>query len=114
MNSNLPLEWEDKVNNPELLAFLEQYGNTEYLSALEINQLRDGINELHQIVVKSFFPKLQFTANGTDSSFDLGTIATVKAVFWNGAILNDADWSQVDNNLTLTFTPSNGEIIKPI
>ena len=46
MSANLPLIWEDKENNAELLAFLQQYGSKEYLSAEEINQLRDGLNEL--------------------------------------------------------------------
>jgi hypothetical protein len=62
----------------------------------------------------STLPKLQFTANGTATTFDLVTIAKAKAVFWNGALLDDADWSQLNNLLTLTFTPANGEIIKPI
>lgn len=59
-------------------------------------------------------PKLQFIANGTDASFNLGTTALVKAIFWNGALLDDADWSQATNILSLTFTPANGDIIKPI
>lgn len=41
------LTWEDKINNPELLAFLEQYGETEYLTAVEINLVRDAINFLN-------------------------------------------------------------------
>ena len=41
------ITWEDKVNNPELLAFLEQYGETEYLTAVEINLVRDAINFLN-------------------------------------------------------------------
>jgi hypothetical protein len=57
---------------------------------------------------------MQFVANGIDATFDLGTVISAKAVFWNGALLDDADWSQVDNILTLTFIPSNGEPIKPI
>ena len=114
MSDNLPLEWQDKENNAELLAFLQQYGNKEYLTAEEINQLRDAINELYEIVEKSLLPKIQFTANGTDSSYNLNTLAQVKVVFWNGALLNDADWSQTTNILTLTFTPASGEIIKPI
>lgn len=44
--ANLPIEWEDKINSPELIAFLKQFGEKHYLSAEEINQLRDGINEL--------------------------------------------------------------------
>lgn len=53
MSNNLPIEWEDKVNNAELLAFLEQYGSKEYLAAVEINQLRDGLNELYYKVFGS-------------------------------------------------------------
>lgn len=44
--SLLPILWEDKVNNPSLLAYFQQFGVTEYFSAQEINQLRDAINEL--------------------------------------------------------------------
>jgi hypothetical protein len=42
------ITWEDKVNNPELVAFLEQYGETEYLTAVEINLVRDTINWLNE------------------------------------------------------------------
>jgi hypothetical protein len=45
MSDNL-LNGKTKENNPELLAFLQQYGTKEYLTAEEINQLRDGLNEL--------------------------------------------------------------------
>jgi hypothetical protein len=34
------------VNNAELLAFLA--GQEEYLTAAEINQLRNGVNELYE------------------------------------------------------------------
>ena len=53
MSDNLPILWEDKVNNPELLAFLEQYGSAEYLAAAEINQMRDAVNELFYKVRQS-------------------------------------------------------------
>ena len=53
MSDNLPILWEDKVNNPELLAFLEQYGSAEYLTAEEINQLRDAVNELFYKVLQA-------------------------------------------------------------
>jgi hypothetical protein len=46
--SNLPIQFQDKVNSPELLAYLQQFGEKSYLSAEEINQIRDGINELAQ------------------------------------------------------------------
>lgn len=60
------------------------------------------------------FPKIQFAADGTQTTFDLTSTALVSAVFWNGALLDDANFSQTDNILTLTFTPAVGEIIKPI
>ena len=53
MSDNLPILWENKVNNPELLAFLEQYGSAEYLTAEEINQMRDAVNELFYKVTQS-------------------------------------------------------------
>lgn len=42
------LDWGDKVNDPELVAFLQQYGTENYLSAEEINELRDFVNALSQ------------------------------------------------------------------
>ena len=53
MSDNLPILWENKVNNPELLAFLEQYGSAEYLTAEEINQIRDAVNELFYKVLQA-------------------------------------------------------------
>lgn len=59
-------------------------------------------------------PKITFTADGVQDTFDIGVLANVTAIFWNGALLNDNDWSQSGTILTLTFTPSLGELIKPI
>jgi hypothetical protein len=58
------------------------------------------------------FPKQQFTANGIQNSFTLSGTESANAVFWNGALLDDADWSQSGSTLTLTFTPDSGAIIK--
>lgn len=66
MSQNLPIVWEDKVNNPELVAFLQQYGSTEYLAAAEINQLRDAINEL-------------FEANTSDSLFTSDIVVSLSS-----------------------------------
>lgn len=41
-----PIDWADKVNSPELLAFLEQFGDEHYLSAEEINELKNKLNFL--------------------------------------------------------------------
>ena len=59
-------------------------------------------------------PKIQFTADGVQDTFSIGVTATIKAVFWNGALLNDADWSQTGATFTLTFIPTAGDLIKPI
>ena len=59
-------------------------------------------------------PKIQFTADGIQDTFAIGIAAVIKAVFWNGALLNDNDWTQSGTNFTLTFIPSLGELIKPI
>jgi len=58
------------------------------------------------------FPKQQFTANGIQNSFTLSGTESANAVFWNGALLNDVDWTQSGSTLTLTFTPDSGAIIK--
>jgi len=65
-------------------------------------------------IAVSSFPKRQFTADGIQTTFDLTTTALANMVFWNGAPLDDADWSQASNILTLTFAPDAGAIIKPI
>lgn len=62
----------------------------------------------------AIFPKIQFVADGISSEFDLQTTVRAKAIFWNGALLNDNDFSQLDNIIILTFIPTSGDIIKPI
>ena len=59
-------------------------------------------------------PKIQFVADGIQDTFDIGVLAIIKAVFWNGALLDDNDWTQSGTSFTLTFTPLSGELIKPI
>lgn len=46
MSENLPIIWDDKINSPELLAYFQQFGKNTYVSAEELNQIRDAINEL--------------------------------------------------------------------
>lgn len=59
-------------------------------------------------------PKITFTADGVQDTFNIGVLANITAVFWNGALLNDNDWTQSGTTFTLTFTPALGELIKPI
>lgn len=51
--SVLPIAWDNKVDSSELLAFLQQYGSIHYLSAAEINLVRDAINELFSLIGNS-------------------------------------------------------------
>jgi len=44
---NLPIQFQNKINSPELLAFLQQFGEESYVDAELINKFRDGINELY-------------------------------------------------------------------
>jgi hypothetical protein len=60
------------------------------------------------------FPKTQFIANGITATYDIGVLSNITAVFWNGALLNDSDWSQIGSEFTLSFIPELNEIIKPI
>lgn len=48
--SVFPITWADKQDSPELLAYLAQYGSEFYVSATEINKIRDGLNELYNSV----------------------------------------------------------------
>ncbi|MDR6844494.1 hypothetical protein [Flavobacterium granuli] len=63
MSSNLPVNWLDKVNSPELLAFLQQYGEETYLSAEEINQIRDALNELFDNTPSNYSQIVYVNAN---------------------------------------------------
>jgi len=101
----------DPEDVPNVIIIVDEHSAEAALNAAA--EARAILEELRGLDI-STIPKLQFTANGTATTFDLVTIAKAKAVFWNGALLDDADWSQLNNILTLTFTPANGEIIKPI
>jgi len=90
----------------------------DYLYIVDISDLTESGEGTSKKIQKSNLstglPKTQFTADGIISSFNLGTTTLARAVFWNGVILNDVDWSQTTNIITLTFTPASGDIIKPI
>jgi hypothetical protein len=46
MSANLPLTWADKKNSPLLADFIAKYGAQFCMTAEEINQLRDAVNEM--------------------------------------------------------------------
>lgn len=45
--SNFPIQFTNKVNSPELLAIMQQFGEHTYVDAELINKFRDALNELH-------------------------------------------------------------------
>lgn len=59
-------------------------------------------------------PKIQFIADGSTDTFDIGVNAQITAVAISGVIWNDDDWSQTGSSFTFTFTPDLNAIIKPI
>jgi hypothetical protein len=59
-------------------------------------------------------PKLYFVADGVANSFDIGVNSEIKAVFEEGALLDDNDWAQAGSVFTLTYIPDTGKRIKPI
>lgn len=87
------IQFEDKVNNPELLAFLQQYGDNEYLTAAQINQIRDAINLLQAEKLK-YKPAV----NGSVLFTDGDTLAEDNTSFF---------WDKVNKRLGLgTSSPS--------
>ena len=99
-------------NKPENVS--EFFNDSEYVEDVGVVGLFVRSNGTWENLETALFPKIQFTADGVQTTFNLGTLALAKAVFWNGALLDDGDFSQTDNILTLTFTPVIGDKIKPI
>jgi hypothetical protein len=54
MISNLPLTWNNKKNSPLLADFIAKYGAEYCMTAEEINQLRDAVNEMGEIQKTTF------------------------------------------------------------
>jgi len=60
-------------------------------------------------------PVIQFVGDGVTTTFDTGSLAQINAIFREGALLDDSDWSQTGTAFTiLTFVPAMGERLKPI
>lgn len=60
------------------------------------------------------FPKVQITATAGQTVFPLGTTALANAVFREGALLDDSEWSQSGSNITTTLPFELGERFKTI
>jgi hypothetical protein len=73
--SVLPLTFEDKVDSPELVAWLATFGAEKKLTAAEINLIRDAINELKQSFDDIDFPDTSSFATTTQLTDGLATKA---------------------------------------
>lgn len=69
--SNLPINWQDKENSPELQAYLAQFGRQFYIDADEANQVRDAINEL----AEGTFPDAVLKTGRISISLGIASIA---------------------------------------
>ena len=62
MSANLPINWADKKNSPLLADFIAKYGSEYCMTAEEINQLRDAVNEMAVIQQSTFLGTAEPTA----------------------------------------------------
>jgi hypothetical protein len=77
MNSNLPLNWANKINSPLSADFIAKHGAEYCMTAEEINQLRDAVNEM-AVVQQSVFMGVVIptdTPTGTGARFWFSVIA---------------------------------------
>src|SRR6478735_4718394 len=85
--------WTDASEEPATQS--DNVQNNSSVPGANVTEALDNLN-----TSASNFPKRQFTADGVQNTFDLTTTALANIVFWNGALLDDADWSQTGNILT--------------
>lgn len=64
--SVLPLNWPDKVDSPELLAWLQQFGLEKYIDSNQINSIRDALNELHERTQLKNYHVIASSVNDSD------------------------------------------------
>lgn len=93
--SNLPIQFQDKINSPELLAFLQQFGEETYIDAALINKFRDAINELGLVVNPDRILTL-----GTETKVD--NVYTYQNYVW---ILNTVEYTNTTPDV-LTIVPA--------
>lgn len=93
------IDWLDKINSPELEAFLDQFGEEYYLSAKEINQIRDAINLINRKTVSpdGLISLGGISRNGNDFLFIAGVAV------WRYLGIEITNYHE----FTATITPAN-------
>jgi lysophospholipase L1-like esterase len=76
MSNNLPINWADKKNSPLLADFIDKYGSEYCMTAEEINQLRDAVNEMAVIQQSTFLGSAEptFVPAGTGRAYWIAVI----------------------------------------
>lgn len=71
MSTNLPINWPDKKNSPLLADSIAKYGSEYSMTAGEINQLRDAVNEMAVVQQSVFLGAAEptFTPTGTGRAY---------------------------------------------
>lgn len=114
-----PLQIVDKVNSPELLAALAQFGSDKYADGVDINEVKQALNFLYEalgspggnISPTPFYRTLTYAATPI---FDLGKDVCPMAVVLNqGRFLNfGTEWTMVGSTFTSLYDDhSAGDVI---
>lgn len=115
MSANLPIEWADKKNSPLLADFIAKYGAEYCMTAEEINQLKNAVNEMAVIQQSTFLGAAEptFTPAGTGRAYWIavkpGTYANhgnvVVAANEIAFIIRDASGAYSISKTGLDFAP---------
>jgi hypothetical protein len=107
------------INNPNEVS-PSSYNYADFYMQIDIDNYPvqlwqwDGFTWIKSLSAVEGFPKLQITATAGQTVFPLGTTLLATAVFWNGVLLNDDDWSQLGSDITTTFGLELGDLFKAI
>lgn len=105
---SLILDWIDKENSPELLAYLQQFSSKYYITAEEINELRDVINALYSgsggSTVDKFYNHLQNTPSATWTiQHNLNKLPSISVVDSANTVVTGNIQYLDNNNVVITF-----------
>ncbi len=101
--SVLPIIFDDKVDTPEIVAILQQFGVNKYVNAALINLYRDAINELHNNkapIVNGLIPS-QYLPSYVDDVVEFANLAAFPSTGESGKI-----YVALDTNLTYRWSGS--------
>lgn len=100
-------EWKDYSDVPST-----DSDNVENNSTVTGSSVTDALNTLAASSLQ--VPKISFTADGITATYNIESLAQIKAVFIDNAMILDESWEQNGTEFTLTFIPDENSIIKPI